>query len=475
MKNRITALFLAIALIVCAMPIMAAATETEAVESKKPQIISKNIEYGGNFAMMFAVDTTTVTGDVRLEMYDAGAVLVGTYTPEKTEDIKTPDNVTHNAHIFITKGVAAKDMADYYYVKAIDSEGNESDLVRYSVAEYMYERLYGGYDLTENQKALYESVIVMGSNAQKVLINDNPNLEDEVLVSEYKYVVLNGATVDGYDTGVYAKNTILTLEGAASTWEIEYADGTTANINGTLTVTEHCTVNPYTGISTVYDFENFTLGEMSKVSGNSTSTNGVTIYKFLTEANGHSVSVVNNIQNNASNILKLEKDTSSNGGFGFAFSGEEGENIASYVFEFDMYTSSLTSIQFGFSTSSTGMQINKFDIKLSSFDEDTNTYAVEISKNAGVGTDDLLKDETLTRVNADSWVNYRLEYYASAKVILVYINGDLVGTTDCLIDKNGTAPTYATFFGTSSTAGTFYLDNVKVEKSTKTYTAPVID
>ncbi len=479
MKNRITSLFLTIALLVCAIPFAASASEPAAQEAKTPQIVSKNIEYGGNFAMIFAVDSETVVGETRLEMYDSKNVLINTYNVWKTEAITTADGTDYNALLFRTAGVAAKNMADYYYVKAVDSENNESALVRYSVAEYMYERLYGGEEITENQKALYESVIVMGSNAQQVLINDNPNFEDEVLVKNYKYVVLNEATVDGYSTGVYAENTQLTLTGTASVWEVKNADGTTESISGnTLTVTDHCTVAPYAGISTVYDFEGFAVGDITGESG-TYSNNGVSITNHHLSSNTNTVGITQNVNENVSKMLKLTTTGTKNGYITFDYSSETNDNIKSYVFEFDMYFASTsgTSFQIGFGDGGiSSINIYKGDVTFESFikDGEVDTYYIGQKNNGGTGSDALANSETGTRVPADSWVNYRYEYYAKEGIIKVYVNGNYVGETDYLM-KTGSVPARAMIFPTGSTKGEFYIDNVKVEKSTKTYTAPVTE
>ena len=42
-----------------------------------------------------------------------------------------------SVYAITTAPVAAKDMADIYYAKATDGEGNEGALKRYSVGEYL--------------------------------------------------------------------------------------------------------------------------------------------------------------------------------------------------------------------------------------------------------------------------------------------------------------------------------------------------
>ena len=84
MKNRITALVIALTLILGAIPAISVMAE----ESSAPEIISQNIEYGGYFGLMYAVDAATVKGGkVTVTVYDAQMNKVGSYTQTNTEEI----------------------------------------------------------------------------------------------------------------------------------------------------------------------------------------------------------------------------------------------------------------------------------------------------------------------------------------------------------------------------------------------------
>lgn len=178
-----------------AMNVSAAETETG------PVIISQNIRYQGDFALMFAVQADTVTsGSVTIEIYDHNPTSASTPIDSYTvSDITSHEgtNLTVDFYQITTKGVAAIDMTKQYYVKAIDGD-KESAVMRYSVAEYLYERLANPASTAE-QKNLYNAVIHLGDCAQVVI---TPEV-DETPVSNYRLVTVTGGTIGGFSQGVY--------------------------------------------------------------------------------------------------------------------------------------------------------------------------------------------------------------------------------------------------------------------------------
>ncbi len=247
MKNRKVKL---LAVLVCAAIFMLSAIGITAAAAGEgaPEIVAQNIQYEGNFSMMFAVSVESASSEVRLEIYDASSTLLGTYAPKRTEMISVGERQIE-AYIFITKGIAAKDMADYYYAKAVDG-ASESETLRASVAEYMLERLYGGYTLTEGQRALYGDVLQMGASAQRVLINekDQDPSNDEMLVTDYVYVSVSGGNIGGFNKGVFPKGTELTLtpdDPETAVWYMTNTAGESELVEGNVAVAnEHCTIAP---------------------------------------------------------------------------------------------------------------------------------------------------------------------------------------------------------------------------------------
>ncbi len=262
-------------------------------QAKTPKIIAKNIEYGGNFAMMFAVDPATVeAGEVTLKMYKSDkTTLVGTYTKSAAEDMY-PDDDTKNdaAFIFTTKGVPAKDMANVYYVQAEDSAGNKSEMLAYSVLEYMLESLYGPYKSDDaDQRALYEAVLEMGAKAQTVLINnktDDPTQKVN-LTTDYAYVNVTGGTLEnGKTTAVVLSGSQITVtpEGANTAWNVTGVDETIESVEGnTVTVTKHCTISPAAAsVEDVYDPDSYHFNDidMSTVADKTAAGSGVYLGEY---------------------------------------------------------------------------------------------------------------------------------------------------------------------------------------------------
>jgi hypothetical protein len=105
-------------------------------------------------------------------------------------------------------GVAFKDMAKVYTL-TVSSGGVTSAPMTYSVAEYLYERLFKNEIIhavsgTEDaeRKALYLNTLEMGAAAEKVLYNLNADSTDDVttFATEYFYSDITGEA-DLYKTG----------------------------------------------------------------------------------------------------------------------------------------------------------------------------------------------------------------------------------------------------------------------------------
>ena len=227
MKNnrliKIAVTVLAIATVFC----VALSFTTGAEESVKPEIISQNVAYEGDFALMYAVKADTATGPVDLYLYyeepTADSVAAKKYTANAPENILIHGE-TVSAFVFKTEGVSAKDMADVFYVQAIDADGDRSAVRRYSVGEYLYERL-ATPGITEAQENLYYQSLYFGAAAQAVLAPSTTP------VTSYRYVnVTDGTLADGYNTGIYPIGTSLTPSGdGVSAWKVvSYADDKSA-------------------------------------------------------------------------------------------------------------------------------------------------------------------------------------------------------------------------------------------------------
>ena len=210
MKNRtskILVLALVIATMLCAtfaMIVSANATET------KPEIISKNMLYSDKYSIMYAVAAESVAqAPVTLNVYreypTATSTPVGEYVANAPQN-ELIGGVTRSVYVFKGFGIGAQDFADKIYAQAIDKAGNKSEVVEYSVVEYFLERLYGGYDLNAKQVELYNAGLTFGTAAQNMYAED-----DAIKINDYKYVRVEGGTVNGVTKGMFLKGTALTI------------------------------------------------------------------------------------------------------------------------------------------------------------------------------------------------------------------------------------------------------------------------
>ena len=208
MKNTKTAKIL-VAVLSAAL-ILGAAFAFSASASEAPEIVSKNVSYEGALHLYYAIPATdAVTADnTVVNVYasnpdtDANAKLLGTFKGT-VEYVAVLDG---DYIVVRTNGIPAKDIAKYVYAQPV-SDGVEGKTIRYSVAEYLYERLYVSENSTDLQKKLYNTTLQYGIDAQAVLD------ADATPIADYKYVYAYDATIDedGNNSGLYLNGESLFL------------------------------------------------------------------------------------------------------------------------------------------------------------------------------------------------------------------------------------------------------------------------
>ncbi len=218
---RVSLLILAFSLVIgAAVATIVSANDTE---TKVPEIISQNIEYNEKFSLMYAVkqDTVTDPANLKLCLYDVDPVAnpaaqpIRVYTEYAPMVPSATNNIPAASYVFTTDGVAATAMLKDFYAVAV--EGTQKSAVKkYSVAEYLYERL-GTATISAEQKFYYNATIEFGASAQEIVAKEtNP----ENWITNYSYVtVYNGTIGDtAYSSGVYKIGTDITPK---------FADGVT--------------------------------------------------------------------------------------------------------------------------------------------------------------------------------------------------------------------------------------------------------
>ena len=228
-STKLTALLISAVLIIAAI-----AGITASAEEGEPslEIFSKNLSYGGTISIAFAVDAENIKAeDVELLIY----------TSEPTEDskashtVKTSETATvheREALVFLTPGIASKDMTKQIYVRAhavVDGVDVYSELERYSVAEYAYDMQYRS-KINENFIKLGAALLEVGEQIQTLLPH---NVDNSPL--DFYYGAAEGGTVDGkYTSGLFKAGETVTLNytgeipaGKIAVWNSEA--GTIAN------------------------------------------------------------------------------------------------------------------------------------------------------------------------------------------------------------------------------------------------------
>lgn len=180
--------------------VFAAEEETPAVE-----IVSKNVYYKDTLRLMYAV--RTADEDVVVNIYDNNGNLVETIANHKTENVKGED-----LKVFIsTIGVPAQFIYTEFYAEAVLSDGTKTDKVRYSVLEYLYERLTVSTKVSDAQKLMYNNLLAYADSLGKLInseAEEGATLND--VVSDYAYVRVTNGTVDGtYATAMVKAGTKL--------------------------------------------------------------------------------------------------------------------------------------------------------------------------------------------------------------------------------------------------------------------------
>lgn len=436
MKNKSTKILilaLVIATMLCAaFAVMTSANETET----KPEIISKNMLYSDRYSIMYAVSAETVVeAPVTLNVYREyptdKSTAVGSYvaTAPQNEQI---GGETRSVYVFTGFGIGAQDFADKIYAQAIDKAGNKSEVVEYSVVEYFLERLYGGYDITPVQKNLYEAGLIFGAAAQ-----DRYAADDAIRVNDYKYVRVEGGTVNGVTKGMFTKETELTLalgtlpEGNKfKAWNVT-VDGVTTQVTEaetTITVSGNTLIEVEASVPGPlgyfakyggYDFTGYTKvwDNLEKKTIIKRTTDVITANQtdHTNTANGGYLNL-RTIDDNTVLAIGVTPKGYLSAVPGFNCYIPEGTGDC-YVFEADVLMSpngNITEHYSGLSISfcnSTGEAYASKSIALSTVKDGTKIYNLLGSEYAG-----------------STWFNLGVKYYAAEGLVEYYIDGELVST-----------------------------------------------
>lgn len=470
-NTKLLVLVLSLALMIGAVVgITAQAAESD------PIILSQNVEYGGNYALMYAIKADSVKADeVTLAVY-ANAECTGEPLWDKTVKATAENQETVKGtacYVFTTAGIAAKDMDVQYYVKVTAGEGET--VKRYSVAEYLYERLYkNGVAFSKEEgnvkrAELYNTVLLYGKQAQDVLCNYNNKTEDDrtTFVTDMKYVfVADGAgTVDGtFESGIFLSGSEVALKPSASIagWTLYNAE--TGEAIKSIGANEPFTVDCH--VKAAVTLSNRGSGKYANYKDTINYTNAT-----LADLKA-SKDVTDNTSRKLSSTKKVSFTDDSlvftSTGSSWASVDFWGHNLdSSFVLDTDFYIDGAT-IDYNRASSFTGQtadQIGTADGKVYDFG-----FSIYSNTDASVGGYilEVKKVGIKAVIPAGKWANIRLEAHglATGSAIKFYVNGELIGESTLGSSISSIAGLQflhaSTSGGNGFSAGVMKLDNTYV-------------
>lgn len=257
MKNTVKFIYLCLSLVLIitsAVCITVSAAETTDGQVK---ILAQNVVYDEKVSVAYAVDATieeAESGEVKVSYYLATnpakvyeAELLDTTVETNLYIVDNGDGTKTSYPTFATLGFAPQNFTDVVFAVAYkgDTVPADAQYKEYSVAEYLYSRLYKDDFINKTEsdgdnytrKLHYENMLAYGETAQ-MLLNKN-----ETLITDYSYVFFpeKDGTVDGKATGLYEKDTdfAVTYTGTANVagWNINDGESIVEGKSTTVTAT----------------------------------------------------------------------------------------------------------------------------------------------------------------------------------------------------------------------------------------------
>ena len=212
MKKSNFAKILTLVLVCAALIGAVVGINASAANEQTIEIVSNNVYYGETLQLLYAVDAPVLNdGDkvvVNVYYYEGGVKKLWCAADES--GTVTLNEVDYKK-FYSNRGVPVQDINTNLYAEAsiVDANGDVvcTDVQRYSVLEYLYERLNISANVTANQRAMYTAHLAYAEAAEKVLYEDQKVERASYTnpVAGYFYVNVEGATFDGGNVaGMYA-------------------------------------------------------------------------------------------------------------------------------------------------------------------------------------------------------------------------------------------------------------------------------
>ncbi len=460
-----------VTVLVISLAICSFAFVTSAETATKPEVVSANISYEGDYAILLAVDAASVKGGkVTVEVWKNGEKLDETFSDTTPETIKAIDStLTKTYYVVKTPGVAQKDMDKEFTYKVTDGEGNFTE-GKISVAEYFYTRLFvnGIINATEADEAdfvrrdFYIDTLEQAAKAQNLLYNYNDKADDDIsiFVTDLLY-----ANIPGFDKALVDNNTTkVTLPGTGNYTVTKYAAKTFAKTETTVAAGEEITIDAHTvAVAT----ENapvekpFEFGQGQFF--NDSELSGATRFEYTSSGTGASGDLKGGDTVGAvdGKLVFQRNDTTGESSsymrWNFTtFTGGENEPVFVYEtdFMFDGYV---------VPDATAGSRIGRFDFRVNN-SAIANSFKELIIYANEVGEGGIINSITigLLELEADKWYNIGFVLDYTANEVEYFLNGVSIGTEAIGNKTTGTTNRSIWYFEAGQTEGSMNFDNTVI-------------
>ena len=431
-------------------------------ENPSPDIVIYNVTYGETFNLRAAVADESVPSGATVSVK-----VYGEYPTDSSEVLdeftltRTQLKQFDNAYFYVgtsNRAVSASALGTKFFMQAeYEAEGETvlGAVAEYSVAEYLYEKLYfedyvsktaeDGDDYV--RKTFYEGILAFGAGAQHLVLDVAP----EYYMDELSYCVVEDGTVNGKKAALTAPETTLTVAYTGSEDVSLLASWIYTSLEGG--ETEELPVNDDKTLTLAAPAEAFKLTPVFKnpylitfengsIAKNDVLNDAGTVIYSNVPANGLTAGVVANPQDATDNVFQIVGTPASNQHFRLGFASGTNTTGDTYTFEADMYISSVD----GSGNKVTGNEnFGYIDFRTG------NVYAVNLyyNKNAdGVNVKSNASDkgyDNIANLPVDQWFNFKMiavTYTVDGVKTLdsyFYVNGNLVGSQTEVKNFGGSA------------------------------------
>ena len=426
-------------------------------ENPSPDIVIYNVTYGETFNLRAAVADESVPSGATVSVK-----VYGEYPTDSSEVLdeftltRTQLKQFDNAYFYVgtsNRAVSASALGAKFFMQAeYEAEGETvlGAVAEYSVAEYLYEKLYfEGYASKTAEdgddyvrKTFYEGILAFGAGAQHLVLDVAP----EYYMDALSYCVVENGLVNGKKAALTDPEEALTITYTGDEDVSLLASWIYTSLEGG--ETEELPVNEDKTLTLTAPAEAFKLTPVIRnphlitVEDSTVTNEAGSVTLSNTPANGLIAGIVANPEDAADKVYQIVGTPASNQHFRLTFAS--GTNTAgdTYTFEADMYISSVD----GSGNKVTGNEnFGYIDFRSG------NVYAVNLYYNAnadGINVKSNVKGadgeySNIAALPIDRWFTFKMVAVTSTvggvKTVdaYLYVDGKLVGSQEGLTKFGG--------------------------------------